>query len=147
MNFAWDTRFPSLKSLLDTFYGICSNDDWTFHIFFQWDVRVAVKVSTTHFRGKNFWKKSFLKFSIRHWRSFFETPGENIAAGFSKLHFSCPEGTLKQKNILFKTFLQDFCEFEPSNFWTFSKFFFGSFVDITFSVSRLGFWEKVFMIS
>ena len=48
---------------------------------------------------------------------------------------------------MFKTFLQDFCEFEQSNFWTFSEFFSGSFVDLTFSVSRLAFWEEVFVIS
>ena len=68
-------------------------------------------------------KKSFPKFSIRHWGRLFETPGEIFAAGFSKLHFSCHEGSLKQKNFLFKTFLQDFCEFELSKFWNFSSFF------------------------
>ena len=119
--------FLSQKILNDRFSGIWPNNDWTFCLFFNGDVKIAVKVSRTYFRGKIFWKKSFLKFSIRHWGRLFETTGENFAAGFSKLHFSCPEGNLKQKNILFKTFLQDFCEFQQSNFWTFSKFFFRQF--------------------
>ena len=47
---------------------------------------------------KIFWK-FFLKFSIRLWGRLFDTPGETFAAGFSKLHFSCHEGTLRQKKI------------------------------------------------
>ena len=100
-----------------------------------------------HISVENFSEKNFLKFSIRLWGRLFETPCENIAAGFSKLYLSCPDGTLKHKYFLFKTFLQDFCEFEQRNFWTFSEFFSGSFVDLTFSVSRLAFWEKVHAIS
>ena len=115
-------------------------------IFFQWGRQNCGHGVQNTFPRKNFLKK-FLKFSIRLWGRLFETPGENFAAGFSKLQFSCHEGSLKQKNFLFKTFRQVFCEFEQSNFWTFSKFFPKSFVDLTFSVSRLAFWEKVFMIS
>ena len=98
--------------------------------------------------GKFFEKNSFLKFSIRLWGRLFEPRGENFAARFSKMHFRCHEGTLKQKKFfLFKPFLQVFCEFEQSKLWTPSKLFSGSFVDITFSVSRLAFWEEVFKIS
>ena len=114
---------------------------------FSGDVKIAVKVSKTPSRGKNFRKKSFLKFSIRLWVWFFETPGEEFPTGFSKLHFSCPEGNLKKKQFLIKTFPQEFCDFEQSNFWTFNKVFFGSLVDITFSVSRVTFREKVFKIN
>ena len=67
------------------------------HFFFSGDVKIAVTVFRTHFRGKIFWKKSFLKFSIRLWGRLFETPRGNFAAGFSKLHLSCPDGTLKHK--------------------------------------------------
>ena len=115
--------------------------------FFSGDVKIAVTVSRTHFQGNIFREKSFLKFSIRLWGRLFETPGENFAAGFSKLHLSCPDGTLKNKYFFFKTFLQDFCEFEQSKFWTFSEFFSGSFVNFTISVSTLVFWEKFSGIS
>ena len=132
------THFPESAR---TTIGILTN-------FFQWGRQnCGHGVQNTIPREKFFEKKSFLKFSIRHWGRLFETPGENFAAGFSKLHFSCHEGSLKQKNFLFKTFLQVFCEFEQSNFWTFSKFFFERFLDITFSVSRLTFWKEVSMIS
>ena len=53
-------------------------------IFFQWDVKIAVKVSRTQFRGKFFWKKSFLKFSIRLWLRLFETAGENFCSSVLK---------------------------------------------------------------
>ena len=109
---------------------------------FSGDVKIAVKVSKTPSRGKIFRKKSFSKFSIRLWVWFFETPDEERPTRFSKLHFSCPEGNLKKKQFLLKTFPQEFCDFEQSNFWTFNKVFFGSFVDITFSVSRVTFERK-----
>ena len=89
---------------------------------FSGDVKIAVKVSKTPSRGK-----SFLKFSIRLWVWFFETPGEEFPAGFSKLHFSCQEGTLKKNQFLFKGFRQEFCDFEQSIFWTFNKKFFRQF--------------------
>ena len=94
---------------------------------FSGDVKIAVKVSKTPSRGKNFRKKSFLKFFFRLWVWFFETPDEEFPAGFSKLHFSCPEGNLKKKQFLFKTFPQEFCDIEQSNFWTFNKVFFRQF--------------------
>ena len=94
---------------------------------FSGDVRIAAKVSKTPSRGKNFRKKSFLKFSIRLWVWFFETPDEEFPTRFSKLHFSCPEGNLKKKQFLFKTFPQELCDFEQSNFWTFNENFFRQF--------------------
>ena len=94
---------------------------------FSGDVKIAVKVSKTPSRVKNFRKKSFLKFSIRLWVWFFETPDEELPTRFSKLHFSCPEGNLKRKQFLFKTFPQEFCDFWAKQFLDFQQSFFRQF--------------------
>ena len=74
-----------------------------------------------------FEKKSFLKFSIRHWGSFFETPGESFAAGFSKLHFSCHEGTSRQKKYFVQNVSARFLWIWAKQFLDFQQIFFRQF--------------------
>ena len=66
-------------------------------ISFQWGRQNCGHGVQNTFPRKNFSKKSFLKFSNWLWGRLFETPGEHFAAGFPKLHLSCPDGTLKDK--------------------------------------------------
>ena len=68
-------------------------------IFFSVGTSKLRSLCSEHNSEENVFWKIFLKFSIRIWGRLFETPGERFAAGFSKLHFSCHEGTLKQKKI------------------------------------------------
>ena len=91
---------------------------------FSGDVRIAVKVSKTPSRGKNFRKKSFLKFSIRLWVWFFETLDEEFPTRFSKLQFSCPEGNLKEKTSFVQNLSTRVLWFWAKQFLDFQQSFF-----------------------
>ena len=89
--------FPFKKFYLTRFPESAGTTIGLSTIFFQWGRQNCGQGVQNTFPRKNFLKKSFLKFSNRLWGRLFETPGEIFAAGFSKLHFNCPDGTLKRK--------------------------------------------------
>ena len=78
-NFAWDTRFPFKKILLDTFSEICPNDDWTFDNFFSVGTSKLRSRCPEHISEEKVFEKTFSKFSI-----FYSTLRETLSDSWWK---------------------------------------------------------------